>query len=399
MQTISQPILNNQSEQVTLLDYIQVIVKRWKLIAIVIGSATVIAIIVSLFSPKIYSSTTSIMPPQSEGPSLLSQLPGGLAGMAGSLGIGATTSDLWVGILKSENVSEAIVRRFNLVHDYKAKTVDEVTKALTKMVKINKAKEGIVFITIEDTNPKRAAILANSFVEELDRVNRGLVTTAGGRMRAFVEKRLRETEVQLTKTEEAIKTFQENHSAVRLDNQSQVVIEAIGGIKGQLMAKEVELQTMLSYTTENHPKVGLLKAEVNELKVKLIELEEGKALSRDSNRKDIFIPTSKIPNLSLQYARLLRETKIQQTLYDLLTQQYEMARIQEAKDTPTVQVLDKAKVPEKRIKPQRKKMVMLATFASLFFAIFLCFFMEYIESIVGKEKLLQVFKQNASRRA
>ena len=183
-----------------------------------------------------------------------------------------------------------------------------------------------------------------------------------------------------------MKAFQEGNRAVKLDDQSRAIIEAIGIVKGQLMAKEVELQTMLSYATPINPQAEILKTQVEELTEKLRELGEGKKSPGNPSSQDIFIPTAKIPDLALQYARLLREAKVQQTLYELLTQQYEMARIQEAKDTPTVQVLDEAKVPELKSKPSKRQIVMLSTITAGFFAIFLAFFLEYVEKVRVQEK-------------
>src|SRR3990172_4270122 len=205
-------------------------------------------------------------------------------------------------------------------------------------------------------------------------------------MSVFVEERLKGAKDELRTSEEAIRGFHERNKALKLDDQSKAVIEAMGTVKGHLMAKEVELQTLLSYATPNNPQAEILSTQVKELSERLRELEEGKTNPGSPSQKDIFIPTAKIPNLSLQYARLLRDAKVQQTLYELLTQQYEMARIQEAKDTPTVQVLDEAKVPERKSKPSRRQIVMLATITAGFFAIFLAFFLEYIEKVRVQEK-------------
>ena len=145
--------------------------------------------------------------------------------------------------------------------------------------------------------------------------------------------------------------------------------------------------TLLSYATPNNPQAEILSTQVKELRRGCGSLKKEKINPDNPSQKDIFIPTAKIPNLSLQYVRLLRDAKVQQTLYELLTQQYEMARIQEAKDTPTVQVLDEAKVPEKKIKPRKRQIVMLSTITAAFFGVFIAFFMEYINR-VKRETLL-----------
>ncbi len=380
----------DQEEEINLLDYWRILVRRKKLIALIVGIACVTSIVVSLALPKIYSATTSILPPQPDmlGLALGSPQPGSSAmgGLAGGLLGLKTPADLWVGILKSATVTDAIIDRFKLKGVFETKTLEATRKALKDRVKILKTKEEIISIAVEDRDPTRAAQMANVFVEELDKVNKKQVMTSGGRMRAFVEKRLQEAKQDLEKAEEAVKSFQEYNKAVKLDDQSKAIIGAVGALRGELMAKEVALQTMLSYATPNHPQVGILQTEVEELKQGLRELAEGKKKQNNPAPKDIFIPTDKMPGLGLKYVRLLREAKIQETLHTLLTQQFEMARIQEAKDSPTVTVLDVAKVPETKVKPKRGIIVILSTVTSGFFSIFLAFFMEFLE----KNKVQQI---------
>ena len=379
-----------EEDEINLLDYWRVLVKRKLIIGLIVIAAIIVSVIYALMLPPIYASTASILPPQQEGgggaAGIISQLSGGLGGLAGSFLGGQTPAGQWMAILKSQTIKDTIIQRFDLMKSFEAKTMDEAKKTLDGMVKISKSKEEVISITVEDKDPKKAAALANAFVEELDRVNKGMVTTSGRRMRVFIEKRLNEAKIELTKAEEAMKAFQEGNRAVKLDDQSRAIIEAIGIVKGQLMAKEVELQTMLSYATPNNPQAEILKTQVEELTEKLRELGEGKKRPGNPSSQDIFIPTAKIPDLALRYARLLREAKVQQTLYELLTQQYEIARIQEAKDTPTVQVLDEAKVPELKSKPSKRQIVMLSTITAGFFAIFLAFFLEYVEKVRVQEK-------------
>lgn len=379
----SSPLTSHVTEdEINLLDYWRVLVKRKLLIGIIVGVAFVGSIIYSLTLPPIYASTASIFPPQQESSmasGLASQLSGGLGALAGGfLGV-STPVDQWVAILKSQAIKDAIINRFDLMKVFKANTMDDARNTVGGMIRVSKAKEGIISVTVEDKDPQRAATLANAIIEELDHINKGMVTTSGRRTRVFVEERLNAVKAELSSSEEAIKSFQEKNRAVKLDDQSAAIITAIGTVKGQLMAKEVELQTLLSFATPNNPQAELLNTQVKELRERLRELEEGKNNPDNSAHKDIFIPTAKIPNLSLQYVRLLRDVKVQQTLYELLTQQYEMARIQEAKDTPTVQVLDEAKVPENKIKPKKRRIVMIATICAAFLSIFIAFFYEYIE--------------------
>ncbi|MCG3117567.1 MAG: Wzz/FepE/Etk N-terminal domain-containing protein [Candidatus Manganitrophus sp. SA1] len=364
------------------LDHWKVLVKRKRLIGLILGGTLIVSICVSLLLPKIYASTTTLLPPQQESSvgmagMAASQLSGSLGGLAGSFLGSKSPADVWVAILKSGTVRDAMISRFDLMKVFNVTSEESARKLLNEMVRIGKSKEDIVSITVEDTDPQRAAVLANAFVEELDKVNKRVVMTSGGRMRTFIEKRLNDQKIELVKIEEEVKAFQERNGAVKLDDQSKAVIDVIGRVKGQLMAKEIELQTLLSFATPNNPQAELLKSQVDELYGSLKELEEGKKGGGVS--RSIFIPTAKIPDLILQYARLLRDAKVQETLYGLLTQQYEMSRIQEAKDSPTVQVLDVAKVPESWIRPKRKQIVLISLFTAVFSSIFVSFFMEYVD--------------------
>ncbi len=376
-------------DEINLLDYWHVLAKRKFLFFAVIFVAMIVSVIVSLMLPKIYASTTSLLPPQ-ENPSgmsaIASQLPGGLGGLAGGMLGGKSPTNLWMGILKSRTVLDDIVKQFNLKEVYQAKSEAEARTLLRGALRITKSKEDILSITVEGQDPELTAKLANAFVETLDRINQSILTTSGGRMRAFVEKRLEEAKKALMASEDAVKAFQEENGAVKLDVQSSAIFQAIGTVKGELMAKEVALKTLLSYATPQNPEVKILKTEVKELRSALSSLEKGNDDPDGPASKGIFIPTDRLPNLGLQYARLLRDAKIHETLYSLLTEQYEMARIQEAKDSSTVQVLDIATVPEKRVRPKRRVIVMLSTFTAGFFAIFLIFFLEYIENAKKKYK-------------
>ncbi len=375
---------SNPEDTINLLDYCRVLIKyRW-LIGWITGSALVISVIVSLLLPSIYAATSSILPPQQEAlfsTAALSQIASGLGSEYLTSTIG--TPDLWVGILKSHTVRDAIIDTFDLKKVYGVKTIEGARAALHRAVKIKKSRtEGIISITVENRDPESAADIANAFAEELDRINRDAVSTSGRRVRVSVEERLKETKREHASLEENLRAFQEEHQAIQLDAQSTTIIQAIAAVKGQLMAKEVELQTFLSYATRINPRVGFLETQVKELKNQLKELEEGTLSSRDNPAPGgIFIPTASIPGLTMEYARLVRDAKAQETLIELLTLQYEMARIQEAKDSPTVQVLDVAKPAEKKVKPKRAVIVLGSTFFAAAVAILIAFLLVYIERV------------------
>ncbi|MBI1911528.1 MAG: lipopolysaccharide biosynthesis protein [Deltaproteobacteria bacterium] len=371
----------NSSEEIDLLDYWRVLKKRRNLIAYIIGASLVIAVVLCLALPKYYIARASVMPPKDDSmlQGITSELSGSLGGLA-SLAGADTPADLWVGILKSRNVKDAIIKKFGLMEAYDMDTIQDTLEELEENVAIEKSEDDdIVSVTVEDKDPVKAANMANAYIQELDRINRGSVMTSGHRTRSFIEKRLQEAKTELQAIEGALKHFQERNKAVKLDDQSKAIIESIGELKGQLMAKEVELDTLQSYAAPTNPRVQLLKTSIDGLKKKLRELEAGRGTKANPSARDVFIPTDRIPGLTLEYATLLRDGKIQETVFELLTQQYEMARIQEVKDTPTVQILDYATPPDKEAKPKETHIFAFAFAGGILFSVFTAFFLEYIE--------------------
>lgn len=375
--------MDNQPRQHTpidasLLKHWRVLSESRKMIAAVTISAFIVAVIVSLVIPKQFKATASVLPPQEE--NLLSAAAGlskipSIAGLSSSfLGL-KSPADVWVGILRSQNVSDAVIKRFDLKALYATDTIEDTREALAAKVRIDKSIEEIISISVLDESPERAASMANAFVEELDRINRGTSMSSGRRMRTFVEGQMNDTRKKLEAVEEDIRRFQEKNKAVDIDSQAKAIIEAIGTVKGQIVAKEVALSTLESYAAPTNPNVEILRAEVRGLRDKLRELERGGA------GRDVFIPTDEIAGISLQYLTLLREAKIQETVFELLTQQYEMARIQEAKDSSTVQVLDYAVPPDKKAKPRRARLVMLSTFAAFCLSVLGAFSREYLRRL------------------
>jgi uncharacterized protein involved in exopolysaccharide biosynthesis len=365
------PSPDSTTDEINLADLFFVLLKNKKGIALIVGIGFIVSVIYSLLAPPIYESTVTLFPPQIElSPfsmdAAMQQAGGGLTGLLNKTSV----STLWVGILNSRTVSEQIVGQFDLMSAYESETAEDAIKSLSKRIQIKASKDEMVSVTVSDTDPERAAKIANAFVQKLDRVNQGRVVSSAGRMRLFVEQRLSEEKVALEKAEDTVRIFQEKNGAVQLDAQSEALVGALGEAQGQLMAKEVELQTLLSYASRHNPAVDLLKAQIAELKMNLKKLETGR---ENASSRSVLIPSDKIPSLALQFRRLLRDAKVRDTLYNLLTEQYERARIQEAKDTPTVQILDPAKVATRRSKPKRTLIVILSTFASGIVAVFWAF--------------------------
>ena len=361
------------SDEINLLEYFSVLSKRKRFIGALTVGVFVLSIVGSLLLPDRFAATARVMQGAQDNSmkvSMMAALPDGLGSAAGGL-FGKSSTDAWVGILESNSVRDGIIKRFGLREAYGKDTIEDTRKELGGNISVVNTKEDVVVITVEDEDPKKAAAMANAFVEELDRINRDAVMTSGKSTRLFVEKRLVETKGELTRIEDGIRAFQMANKALKLDDQSAAIIESFGDLRGRLAAKEVELQVLRSYATDSNPQVQTIRAEIGGLRRQLTDAQEG-------TLRDIFIPTNRIPDLSLQYARLLRDAKVQETLFELLTQQYELARIKEAKDSPTIQVLDMATVPEKKSGPRRGLIVVLAAFSALVLSSIWAFIAEYL---------------------
>ncbi len=333
---------------------------RGKLIAAVTFGAIVIASIVSLLLPKTYESTTTLLPQleSKEGGALSALLTATAAGgMAQNLGIGlpgipTTPTDIFVAILKSRVMADEVITRFNLMDRYGEPTMQQTREELADRVRVAVSKEKVIKVVVEDHDGRVAADMANFYVANLDRLNRTVNVGKASQNRAFIERRLSETQASLVKSEEALRDFQTKNKTVAVEAQSKVMIEAAAMIQGQITAQEVQLQVMSSYLSQDHPELARVRSSIEELKKQLTLMESGKGGKGMLPGDRLHPAMITVPNLALQYGRLLREVKVQETLYALLTSQYEQAKITEARDTPTVQVLDPAIPADRHSKPR-----------------------------------------------
>ena len=392
------------SDEINLLDYLVVLLKRKRLIMGITFGAAIITAIISLIMPPIYRAETKILPPQ-QGSSMatqfLSQL-GSAAGLVGGAVGGAvgikTPNDLYIGLLKSRLVLDGVIDRFKLMELYKTKSRENARRGLADTLKArDDKKSGIITIGVEDKDPKRAADMANAFVEELKNMNKGLAVTEAGQRRLFFEEQLKDTKEALIKAEDSMEGFQERTGAIKIDEQAKAVIEGIANLRAQIAAKEVGLKVMRTYATPQNPDIQRAEEELRGMREQLGRLETRSG----GHNPDPLMPTGRIPALGTEYIRKLREFKYQEALYEILLKQYEAARLDEARDAAIIQVIEKAIPPEKRVKPKRKQMVMIATFSGLFFSVFAAFFMEYIEKLKSnpEDKVrLEAIKKNANFR-
>jgi tyrosine-protein kinase Etk/Wzc len=370
--------VERDNDEINLLDLLIVLLKRKRLILGITFISALITAIVSLIMPPVYRAETSLLPPQpssSMALQALSQLAGGAAGIGAEvLGI-KTPADLYAGLLKSNTVLDRIIDRFKLMELYKCKYRTDARKRLLDNIQVSvDKKSNIITISVEDKDPVRAAQMANAFVEELKALTKGLAITEASQRRLFFEEQLKDTKLALIKAEEDLKKFQEKTGAIKVEEQAKAVIEGIATLRAQIAAKEVEIKVMKTYSTPYNPDLQRAEEALRAMKAELQKLE-----AKEGKTPDPLMPTGRMPEVGMEYLRKLRELKFNETLYELLLKGYETARLDEARDAVVIQVVDKPIPPDKRAKPKRTLMVLVATFTGFFLSIFIAFFIEYKE--------------------
>lgn len=377
-------------------DYLTVLVKWRRFITKAVLIIIVVAVVVSLIIPSQFTATATILPPNPQQEAMMGLLAtslatgvGGLTGI-GSLLPGATTpSDLYAAILSSRQVLDNIIKKYDLKIVFRCNTMDETYRALNEISNITVTPEGIVSVSVTWYDKHLAADIANSYIEELNRFNTETAMTTGKKYRIFVEGRLKANMDTLEQAENALRTFQEVNKTVALDEELQVAIATIAQLKSQIIMYEVQKGAWSAPGGRNSPFASNIDRELRELKKQLAKIEFGKKGSSEEFGAGFSVPLARMPEVALEYARLLRDVKVQEAIYELLTQQYEQARIMELKDTPTVQFLDKASPPEKRSIPVRSRIVMFATFAGFIFAVIAAFILETFDNMKQRPREYQ----------
>jgi tyrosine-protein kinase Etk/Wzc len=333
--------------QLDLLDVLLIFARRKRLILGWALAGLVIAIIALFRAPTLYRSQATIMPPQQEQSSsaLLSQL-GALtafSAVGSNLGL-KNPADLYVAILQTNLVADNMVDRFHLMDVYKIPDRDGAAGMLRKRSKFEAGKDGLMQIIVEDKDPQRAATLANGYADELFNQNNRLAIGSASQRRLFFEQQLAQEKDHLADAEVAMKQTQQSTGVLQLSGQAQNIIGQEANIQANITSREVQLGALLSSSTEQNPEVVRLRTELTGLREQLQELQKGTGGAMLSQHE--------FPAAGLAYIRKERDVQYHQTLYDLLARQLEAARIDEAKATPTVQMVDPPQVPRVRSWPK-----------------------------------------------
>ena len=340
--------------------------------------AAVGSLIVALLIPSRYSATTALMPPDSQSGSgmlaaLLSKGGPGL-GLLGSDLLGLKSSSaVFQSVLRSRTVEDRIVNRFDLRQVYGEKLFQATRKRLEEETEITEdRKSGIITITVNDRDPKRAAAIANAYVEELGRLVAELDTSSAHRERVFLEERLKSVKQELDTAARDFSEFSSKNMAIDIKEQGKAMVEAAATLQGELIAAQSEEESLRQVYTDSNVRIRSLQARVAELKQQLEKLGgKGETSVSDSTspNDDLYPSIKKLPLLGVTYADLYGRVKVEETVYELLTQQYELAKVQEAKEIPSVRVLDTAVVPERRSGPKRLQILLSGVLLCLFGAV------------------------------
>lgn len=356
-----------------------------RLLARVTGISLLLALGVSFAIPKQYKSTTSIMPPeqQNSGAVMLAALTGhsGNLGALGSLAgglLGAHSSDaLFIDLLRSGTVSDHLIGRFNLQHVYHKRYRVDAARHLARLTKISEDKKsGVISITVEDTSRVRARDLAQAYLDELNKLVTRTNTSAAHRERVFIEQRLQKVRGDLKRAELALSEFSSKNSAVDIKEQTRAMVSAGARVQAELLVAQSGLESLRQVYGDQNIRVRETEARIATLQKQLVKmtgssapLDEGEAsgpavASSGSDKGELYPPLRQLPRLAVPYADLYRRVRVQETVFELLTQQYEIARIEEAKDVPLVSVIDAPGIPEKKSFPPRLLLSLLLTFLS-----------------------------------
>lgn len=349
----------------------------------VIATGFLVSTLVAFVIPKRYESVARLMPPDNQsgsgGLAMAAQALtgaagsvtgglGGLGGLAGDLLGQKTTSDLLAGVLESRSVEDKLIQDFNLKKVYHVQRIEDARKNLESQTDITvDHKNQIITLTVTDKNPQRATAMAQAYVDELNRALARVSTSEGRRERMFLEGRLKTVTENLETAEKQFSQFASKNATLDIRDQSKATVDAAASLEGQLIAARSELEGLRQIYTDDNVRVRSAEARVAELDKALRRLsgENPAASTRDSGDADALYPSLRdLPILGVPYADLYRRMKVEEAVFEMLTEKYEMAKLQEAKEVATVRVLDYPKPPEKKSFPPRTILIILGTLLS-----------------------------------
>lgn len=355
---------------ISILDMMVVVVRRRRMVLLVTLLCLVISVLLAFLLPVEYSATVLVMPPHqnsSLATMLESQLGnlGSIAALGGeALGV-RNPNDMYVAMLRSEIVENGMIHRFDLMKEYHKQRLSSARKALEKHVDIDgTGKDGLIHISVEDRNPRRAAQLANGYVDQFRQLSQQLAASGAGHRADFFQQQLQQAQNNLSNAEEALKTTEQTTGLIDLSSQARALIESAATLRAQIAAKKVQIQALRTFASSGNTQLQQAQQELASLQAQIAELG-----GSHQNPNSLIVPKGMVPEAGLEYARKLRDVKYDETIFELLARQYELARLEQAKEGAMIQVVSPAYVPDHRSFPPRALMIVGGVIGGLFLGI------------------------------
>jgi uncharacterized protein involved in exopolysaccharide biosynthesis len=339
---------NGGEDEISLLDLLVVLAEHWKLLVFGPLAAGLAALGIAFVVTPVYTATARILPPQQQQSSaaMLAQQLGALAGLAGAAGI-KNPADQYVALLKSRSVADRLIERFELLRVYEEELLDDARKALDKRSAIKAGRDGLITIDVDDEDPKRAAVIANAYVTELEALLKRLALTEAQQRRVFFERQLADTRDALARAQQALAAAGVSESVLKAEPRA--AAEGVARLKAAVTAQEVKLAAMRGYLADTSPDFRQALQELAALRAQLARAEEAQAPAAGDAARD--------------YISRYRDFKYQEVLFELMARQYEIARLDEAREGALVQVVDAAVPPERKSRPKRALIAVVTTLA------------------------------------
>ena len=336
-----------------------------RLIGTVTIAVALVALVYALLTPFVFTARTTLLAPNQQptpGSAALAAL-GSLGGLTGGL-VAKSPDELYVALLKGDSVQRALIDRFNLKEHYKVETYETLRKVLPSYVRVAADKKsGLITVEVDDESPKFAADLANAHADEITKVLGRLAVSEAQLRRAFFENQLKETKENLVRAEQALQATQEKSGMIVLDKQAEALIGGAAQLRAQITEREVQLKVLRTSATDQNPDVMRLGSELRALRTELARMESSQGAG--STTSAVEMPVGQIPSASIDYVRARRELKLQETLLEGMVRQYWIAKLDEAKEGPALQQVDVALPPDRKSKPSRALIVIVATVLAL----------------------------------
>jgi tyrosine-protein kinase Etk/Wzc len=346
--------------------------RKW-LIAKVTGLAVLAGVTLSLVLPVRYTAVSKILPPQqtqSAASMMMNQLTnaGGspLAALAGG-GLGLKNpNDIYIGMLTSRPIADAIIQKFGLMQAYHAKNMTDARRTLASFTEVTSEKNSFIAVSVRDKDKKRVAEIANAYADQLQILTNTLAVTEASQRRLFYEEQLKQAKEALVESELAFQQVQQQKGLVQLDAQAKAMIEGIATLRAQVAAKEVQVQALRSYSTEQNPDVQLAEKELDSLQAEEARLEQSNHSPGVAG-----MGLGNVPVAGLEYLRAAHELAYRQALFDMLMKQYDAARLDEAKEAAIIQIVEPAIEPDRKSSPKRALIVIFFATGGFFVGCFL----------------------------